>query len=118
MDNPITFSQALEGYLLHADAHRLSPHTIADYTNASRKFQQSPDDDPPSPLSPLTRSAPFACLDHLSKKTTLIPFSPLYALLRFEIPVCRRCSTDSSRPSCVCRMRRMVETLSPAFHQR
>ena len=39
MKNHITFSQALEGYFLHADARRLSPHTIADYTNIFRKFQ-------------------------------------------------------------------------------
>ena len=60
MDNQITFSQALEGYLLYADASRLSPHTIADYTNTFRKFQAFLDYDPPSPLSPLTRSAPFS----------------------------------------------------------
>jgi len=45
MHNPITFSQALEGYLLYADACRLSPHTIADYTNTFRKFQIFLNDD-------------------------------------------------------------------------
>lgn len=47
MNNQITFSQALEGYLLYADASRLSPCTIADYTNIFRKFQAFLGDDPP-----------------------------------------------------------------------
>jgi site-specific recombinase XerD len=47
MQNQITFSQALEGYFLHADARRLSPHTIADYTNIFRKFQAFLGDDLP-----------------------------------------------------------------------
>ena len=47
MNSQITFSQALEGYLLYADASRLSPHTIADYTNTFRKFQDFLSDDPP-----------------------------------------------------------------------
>jgi len=39
MDNQITLCQALKGYLLYADASRLSPCTIAAYTNTFHKFQ-------------------------------------------------------------------------------
>ena len=35
----ITFSQAVSGYTLYAQARGLSPHTIADYHNTFRKFQ-------------------------------------------------------------------------------
>lgn len=51
----ITFSQALEGYFLHADARRLSPHTIADYANTFRKFQNHLGNDPSLQRSLLTR---------------------------------------------------------------
>jgi len=70
MQSQITFSQALEGYLLYADVRHLSPHTIADYTNTFRKLQTWLGDDPPSPLSPLTRSAPFS---HASTTSTRKP---------------------------------------------
>ena len=65
MKNQITFSQALEGYFLHADARRLSPHTIADYTNIFRKFQAFLGDDPP--IAAITTDqvhAFFASCDH------------------------------------------------------
>ena len=72
MHNQITFSQALEGYLLYADARRLSPHTIADYTNTFRKFQIFLDDDPPiNSITPDQVRSFFASLNHLSKKTLL-----------------------------------------------
>jgi site-specific recombinase XerD len=35
----ITLSQAIDGFLLDLAARRLSPHTIADYTNSLRKLQ-------------------------------------------------------------------------------
>lgn len=35
----LTLTQAIEGYLLAAEARRLSPNTIADYSNTFRKFQ-------------------------------------------------------------------------------
>jgi hypothetical protein len=57
MTNQITFSQALEGYFLHADARRLSPHTIADYTNIFCKFQAFLGDDPP--IASLLLIGPF-----------------------------------------------------------
>ena len=43
--NKLTFSQAIEGYLLNAGARHLSPHTIADYLNTFRKFEIYKDDD-------------------------------------------------------------------------
>jgi hypothetical protein len=39
MKKGITLSQVIGGFLLAATAERLSPHTIADYTNSFRKFQ-------------------------------------------------------------------------------
>lgn len=81
MQPQITFSQALEGYLLHADARRLSPHTIADYTNTFRKFQDFLCDDPP--ISAITTDqvrAFLASRDHLSKKTLLNYHTGLSAL--------------------------------------
>jgi hypothetical protein len=38
MKRVITFSQAVEGYTLYAQARRLSIHTIADYTNTFTKL--------------------------------------------------------------------------------
>jgi site-specific recombinase XerD len=38
MKTQITLLQAIEGYLLDARARRLSPRTIADYTNTFKKF--------------------------------------------------------------------------------
>ena len=45
--NKITFSQAIDGYLLFANARRLSHHTIRDYTTTFRKFLDFLDEDPP-----------------------------------------------------------------------
>jgi hypothetical protein len=61
----ITFSQALEGYFLHADARRLSPHTIADYANTFRKFQQFLDC-----VLPLRKSLPTRCAGLLPPRIT------------------------------------------------
>ncbi len=43
--NNLTFSQAIEGYLLNAGARHLSPHTIVNYLNTSRKFEDYAEDD-------------------------------------------------------------------------
>jgi site-specific recombinase XerD len=70
MQSQITFLQALEGYLLYADARRLSPHTIADYSNTFRKFQIFLDDDPLiTAITPDQVRAFFISCDGLSKKT-------------------------------------------------
>ena len=86
MHNQITFSQVLEGYLLHADARRLSPHTIADYTYTFRKFQIFLDDDPPiNSITPGQVRSFFASLNHLSKKTLLNYHVGLSALWTWAI---------------------------------
>jgi integrase/recombinase XerD len=80
MKNQITFSQAIEGYLLHANARHLSSHTIADYTNTFRKFQAHLDQDPP--LASITADhvrAFFTSLD-VSNKTILNYHTGLSAL--------------------------------------
>ena len=45
--NKITVSKAIEGYLLAAQARRLSPHTIQDYTGTFRKFLAFLEEDAP-----------------------------------------------------------------------
>lgn len=47
MKTQLALSQALAGYLLDAEARRLSPHTIADYMLAFTRFQDYLRDDPP-----------------------------------------------------------------------
>ena len=67
----ITFSQAVNGYLLAAQSRHLSQHTIDDYLNTFRKFQASLDDDPPLiTLSPGDVEA-FLAAQTVSKKTIL-----------------------------------------------
>jgi site-specific recombinase XerD len=43
----ITLSQAIQGYLLFKRGARLSKHTISDYTNSFRRFQEFLVEDPP-----------------------------------------------------------------------
>lgn len=43
----LTLSQAIEGFLLHIQARRLSPGTISAYTHRLARFQSSLPDDPP-----------------------------------------------------------------------
>jgi len=52
----LTLSQSIEGFLLEKRAQRLSPHTIADYTNAYRKLAAWLDDagTPDPPLASIT----------------------------------------------------------------
>jgi integrase/recombinase XerD len=80
MKDQITFSQAIEGYLLHANARHLSTHTIADYTNTFRKFQAFLGEDPP--ISEVTTNQVRAFLASLqvSNKTALNYHTGLSAL--------------------------------------
>lgn len=39
-ENPITLSQALEGYHIAAHARRLAPGTLGDYDSAFRKLER------------------------------------------------------------------------------
>ena len=47
MKAQISFSKAVEGYLLAASARRLSEYTLLDYQNTFRKFLDFIDGDPP-----------------------------------------------------------------------
>ena len=44
----ITFTQAIEGYFVAAQARRLSPHTLSDYDNTYRRFETFLGHDPRS----------------------------------------------------------------------
>jgi integrase/recombinase XerD len=80
MKDQITFSQAIEGYLLHANARHLSTHTIADYTNTFRKFQAFLGED--APIAEVTTDQVRAFLASLqvSNKTALNYHTGLSAL--------------------------------------
>ena len=81
MDKPISLSQTLLGYTLAANARRLSPCTLAEYTNTYRKLQAFLPDDPP--LAAITIGQIRAFLDslsNLSKKSLLNAHTDLSAL--------------------------------------
>jgi site-specific recombinase XerD len=72
MKSPIMLSNAIEGYLLYADARRLSPETIRDYTFTLGRFQAFLQDDlPVESITSKHVQAFLASLVHLSKKTLL-----------------------------------------------
>lgn len=56
---PITLSQAIAGYLIDAQARRLSEHTLADYQNTFRKFRAFLGSDPLLPLITVERLREF-----------------------------------------------------------
>ncbi len=69
MNSP-TLSQCIEGYLIAAQARRLSPNTLADYTNSFRRLQRFLNADPPiNAIDVKTLTHFMASLDGLSKKT-------------------------------------------------
>jgi integrase/recombinase XerD len=80
MKNQITFSQAIQGYLLHAQARHLSPHTIADYQNTFRKFQKFLNDDPPIRQISTHQIQQFLAQQTVSNKTILNYHTGLSAL--------------------------------------
>jgi len=80
MNDQITFSQAIDGYLLYAAARRLSPHTIADYTNTFRKFHTFLEDDPPLNLITCDHIQRFLASRSVSNKTILNYHTGLSAL--------------------------------------
>lgn len=65
MTTQITFSQAIEGYLLDARARQLSPRTIQDYTNAFSHFRRWLDGQDPE-IQTITRNEIRRFLDWLS----------------------------------------------------
>jgi site-specific recombinase XerD len=71
MNNCISFSQAVEGFVLSLNARHLSQHTINDYLNTYRKFQRYLDEDPPIAEIALDQVQSFLAAQTVSKKTIL-----------------------------------------------
>ncbi len=82
----ITLSQALEGYVLYAEARRLSPHTLSDYATTFIKFQNFLADDPPLIEIEAHQVQEFlAAQTHLKKKTVLNYRTGLSALWSWAV---------------------------------
>ena len=69
--NKINFSQAIDGYLLFANARRLSHHTIRDYTTTFRKFMNFMNGDPLVEEISKKQVELFLAAQKVSKKTLL-----------------------------------------------
>jgi integrase/recombinase XerD len=69
--NSISFSQAVDGFLLAANARHLSQHTIKDYLTTFRKFHIFLDDDPPISAISAKRVEAFLAAQEVSNKTVL-----------------------------------------------
>jgi len=79
----ITFSQAIEGYSLAAHARRLSPRTLADYSNTYRKLHKHLGDRPIAMITVVQIRRFMAAQPHLSKKTLLNYHAGLSALWKW-----------------------------------
>ena len=69
--NSISFSQAVDGFLLAANARHLSQHTIKDYLTTFRKFHVFLDDDPPISAITAKHVEAFLAAQEVSNKTVL-----------------------------------------------
>ncbi len=69
--NKITFSQACQGYELHARARHLSEHTLADYRNTYKKFLNHLAADPPMREIDHHQVEAFLAEQEVSNKTIL-----------------------------------------------
>lgn len=85
MKRSITFSEAVEGYLLAATARHLSKHTIADYVNTYRKFQVFLNDDPSINQISTNQIEAFLAIQTVSKKTILNYLTGLSALWTWAV---------------------------------
>jgi len=83
--NKITFSQAIDGYLLFANARRLSHHTIRDYVTTFRKFHNFLDDDQPIEEITSKQVESFLAAQTISKKTLLNYHTGLSALWTWSV---------------------------------
>lgn len=86
MSTNLTLSQSISGYTLHAQARRLSPHTLADYANTFRKLLKHAGDLPVSSLTPPILRA-FLTSQPVSAKTCLnyhVGLSALFNWLLLE----------------------------------
>ena len=81
MKTQLTITQALDGFELHIQARRLSPHTQLDYFNTYRKFVTYLAGDPPiAGITAKHIEAFLAEQDSVSKKTLLNYHTGLSAL--------------------------------------
>jgi integrase/recombinase XerD len=71
MKEKLTFSQALTGYLLDANARHLSSHTIADYLTTFKFFQAYLAEDPPVEEITIEQVSGFLASRIVSNKTIL-----------------------------------------------
>jgi site-specific recombinase XerD len=81
----ITFSHAISGYLLYAEARRLSPHTISDYKNTFTKFAAHLQSDLPLHLITPGHIEDFLARQPVSAKTALNYHTGLSALWTWAI---------------------------------
>lgn len=82
----LTLSQAIEGYMLFAEARRLSPHTLNDYATTFSRFQNFLNDDPPINHIDAQQVQEFlAAQTHLKKKTVLNYRTGLSALWTWAV---------------------------------
>ena len=71
MKNQITFSNAVNGFVMAAQARHLSPHTIRDYLTTFKKFQVFLEDDPAIDAITSKQVEGFLAVQVVSKKTIL-----------------------------------------------
>jgi integrase/recombinase XerD len=86
MKHQLTLSQSIEGYLMAADARRLSPNTIAAYQNAFKHFQTHLAADPPFvSIDKHTIEAFLAAQTAVTKATLLKYHTSLCALWTWAV---------------------------------
>ena len=83
--NTITFSQAIEGFVLSLNARRLSQNTINDYLNTLRKFHLFLGEDPPMDEINLSQVKLFLASQDVSKKTILNYHTGLSAMWTWAV---------------------------------
>ena len=82
--NQITFSQAVQGYELHARARRLSEHTLMDYFRTYQKFLDQQGDPPLAEITP-EDIEDFLAAQRVSAKTLLNIHTGLSALWTWAV---------------------------------
>ena len=81
----ISFSQAVDGFLLAANARRLSPHTIQDYSSTYRKFAAFLQVDPPLLAITAHQVEKFLSIQPVSKKSILNYHTGLSAMWTWAV---------------------------------
>jgi site-specific recombinase XerD len=85
MNKIIVFSQALTGYFLDAHARHLSQHTLADYQNTFKLFQEYLQDDPEVSQISIEQISGFLASRLVSNKTILNYHTGLSAFYTWAI---------------------------------